>query len=245
MNIQQAIKQKTKQKLFVSLAAKPGKIGTIFYTHLFQHYNIDAEYIACECKDLRKDLSLVKEYCSGASITMPFKKEAINYVDKIIDVGPTNTIKVDDRSLTAYNCDLRGIKDLLEKFIINKKIVLLGDGAMADNIKLLCNNSTILQYSRKLNNWNNRHTECDILINTTSIGFDNEQCPVDSIEFTNAIVECVIGETKLTKLANFYNKTLFYGKQLYISQLLHQFKIYTNIEADLKVVDQIAKSTFL
>ena len=245
MNIQKAITQQTKSNLFVSLASKPGKVGVRFYNSLFQHYNIDAEYVACECKNLSNDLSLVKKYCSGASITMPFKKEALNYVDVIVDQGPTNTIKVDNQTLISYNCDYRGMKNLLESFVINKRITLLGDGAMADNIKLLCKKSKIYQYSRKLNNWNNRYTECDVLINTTSIGMDTFQTPVDSVEFTNVVVDCVIGETKLIKLAKQSSKPTVNGQQLYISQLLHQFKIYTNIDPDRELVNQISNNVFL
>ena len=51
MNLQQAIEWQSKNKLFVSLAARPGKTGETFYNTLFAYHGIDAEYVACVCTD--------------------------------------------------------------------------------------------------------------------------------------------------------------------------------------------------
>jgi shikimate 5-dehydrogenase len=73
MNLSDAVNEQTRQKLFVSLAGKPGTTGTTFYNKLFDYHNIDAEYVACSCVDLAQDIDLARNTCSGISVTMPFK----------------------------------------------------------------------------------------------------------------------------------------------------------------------------
>jgi shikimate dehydrogenase len=237
MNVDQAIKNKTKDKLFVSLASRPGKTGSLFYNSLFEFYNIDAEYVACYCEDLEKDLNLARHHCSGISITMPFKRKVVGYLDEMpTPLTAANTIQIVNKKLIGYNCDLAGLYKLLSPIINNKVINLLGDGAMADNIKLFC---TVNQYSRNLKNWEKRHSKCDILINTTSVGMLENECPVEDIN-CGIVVDCVIGNTELIKKANEKNCLSIKGIDIYKSQLAEQFKIYTGIEADVKKIDQIS-----
>lgn len=243
MNVQTAIDWKKADKLFVSLAAKPGKTGEQFYNTLFKHHNIDAEYVACQCTDLASDMQLVKEHCAGASITMPFKKQ----VDKYLDMNwatymPVNTVVNKDKFLTGYNCDYLGLVDLLKERVQDKEIVILGHGAMADNFSILCLNANkVTIVDRK--NWLNRHEKCDILINATSIGMGTKESPVDRIN-ANLVVDCVIGDTELIKQAHAAGKAYVTGAEIYVAQFKHQFKLYTEQDADQDIVKLIAKKVF-
>jgi shikimate 5-dehydrogenase len=237
MNIEQAIKNKTKDKLFVSLASRPGKTGSLFYNSLFEFYKIDAEYIPCYCEDLDKDLNLARNHCDGVSITMPFKQKVVEYLDdNSISLTSANTIQIIDKKLIGYNCDLMGLYKLLFPITSTKVVNLLGDGAMAKNIKSF---SVVNQYSRNLNNWQDRHSKCDILINATSIGMIEKECPVKDIN-SKIVVDCVIGNTELIRKSNKKNCLTIKGLDIYKSQLVEQFKIYTGIDPDMKKIDQIA-----
>jgi shikimate 5-dehydrogenase len=240
MILSQAINQQTKNKLFVSLAAKPGRTGETFYNALFKHHNIDAEYVACECIDLANDLAIAKSACAGISITMPYKTQLIPYIDNWqCDIGIANTIKVEQGALIAYNSDLSGLRDTLTDQLHEKIITLLGDGAMAQNIIKIANTATIKQYSRRLDNWDDRHGVTDVLINATSIGMNIDESPVDQVN-AGLVIDCVIGKTKLTKLSTNYIS----GAEIYLAQFKHQFEIYTGIPPNTEVVATIAKELF-
>lgn len=240
MNIEQAINQNTKSKLFVSLASRPGKTGMMFYDSFFNLYNIDANYIACSCDNLEKDLSIAKTNCHGVSITMPFKKQVLKYLNETNSSIAVNTIKINEGKLIGYNCDLMGLYTLLHTLVDGMTVNLLGDGAMADNIKSFC---TVNQYSRNLGNWNQRHSQCDILINTTSIGMNRDECPVDQIN-ASIIVDCVIGNTLLVQKAKNQNCKIITGVDIYKLQFQEQFKIYTGITPDLYSIEKTSQRIF-
>jgi len=246
MKLQQAIEWQHAENLFVSLSAKPGKTGEQFYNTLFKHHNINAEYVACECIDLAADMKLVREHCAGASISMPFKRQ----VEKHIGMSwagygmPINTVINKDKFLTGYNCDYMGLKDLLSEQIKDKKIIILGDGAMADNIQELCSQVPTVQVaSRRKNTWEIRRDKCDILINTTSIGMGSNESPVEDPN-ANLIVDCVIGNTQLIKQAKQSGKSVITGADIYIAQFRYQFKLYTEQDPDEDVLKLIARNVF-
>ena len=247
MNLSDAVNEQTRQKLFVSLAGKPGTTGTTFYNKLFDYHNIDAEYVACSCVDLAQDIDLARNTCSGISVTMPFKIEVNEYIDDwICEPGPVNTIKVEQGLLLGYNCDLLGLDDSIRDLIDNKSVVILGDGAMSKNVIDLCKkyNAGFKQFSRELGNWDLRHQTCDVLVNCTSIGMSVSDCPVESIDFAKAVVDCVIGRTKLFSTAKQAGILIVSGAEIYLSQFKHQFKVYTGIDADQDEVDHLAKKVF-
>jgi shikimate 5-dehydrogenase len=240
MNIQHAIKQQTKNKLFVSLAVRPGRTGETFYNALFKNHNIDAEYVACECIDLTNDITIARDACAGISVTMPYKTQLIPYIDNWqCDVGIANTIKVEHGVLVAYNSDLSGLRDTLTDRLTGKTITLLGDGAMAQNIIKIANTATIKQYSRRLNNWDDRHSVSDILINTTSIGMNIDESPVNEVN-ADLVIDCVIGKTKLIKMSTNYIS----GAEIYLAQFKHQFEIYTDVQPNADSIATVAKELF-
>ena len=246
MNIQQAIDWQKKARLFVSLAARPGRTGETFYNTLFQYHGINAEYVACECKDLAVDMDFARKYCAGVSVTMPFKIEVGQFVDAWeCRPGPVNTIKVKQGRFIAYNCDYRGLEDTITD-VKGKTITILGDGAMAENVKLLAEykGANVNQYSRRAGNWDQRHQASDIVVNCTSIGMGTEESPLDHVNDVSTVVDCVIGNTALLKMARNSGHKAISGAEIYIAQFKHQFKVYTGMDADAAVVSRVAKEFF-
>ena len=234
MQLSEAIARQTKSKLFVSLALKPGTTGTRVYTKIFDKYNIDAEYVACECTDLAADMELVRKHCAGASITMPYKQQVVQYIDvNYSPCTPVNTVINTNGFLAGYNCDLLGLKDLLEPVISGKKVGILGSGAMSQNAQVLCRTYAdfFKVYSRKQGNWMLRNTVYDVLINTTSVGMDGVDSPVETIR-ADVVVDCVIGNTPLVKQAYTPGSRFITGYDIYFAQLKHQAKLYTGISID-------------
>lgn len=234
MQLREAINRRTKEKLFVSLALKPGSTGTRVYSKIFEKYDIDAEYVACECTDIISDMALVRQHCAGASITMPYKQQ----VAALIDVNyspftPVNTVINTNGFLSGYNCDLLGLKDLLETKVAGKQVNILGSGAMSLNVQTVCkpNAEFYKVYSRRHGNWLMRNTNYDVLINTTSIGMNSEECPVDQIR-ADLVVDCVMGDTQLIKRAMSEGKQFITGYDVYLAQLQHQARLYTGVNIE-------------
>jgi len=247
MKLGDAINPKTGSSLIVSLAARPGKTGETFYGALLAHHGIRADYVACRCDNIESDIELAKLHCIGVSVTMPFKNKIGHLIDEWhCDKGPINTIKIIDDKLHAYNCDYLGLKDCAGELIRNKKVSILGDGAMSDNVKKLAKeyNAEYTVYSRKLGNWGHRHGQCDVLVNTTSVGMTVGVCPVDHLANTNLVIDCVIGNTDLVKLANDAKLQVIKGSDIYVAQFMHQFEVYTGQQPDVKRVKEIAKKVF-
>jgi len=241
MNVQEAIDNRTKENLYVSLAAKPGTTGTKFYTEFFNYYNVNAEYVACTCIDLAGDMELVREHCAGASITMPYKREVGNYIDWIRSpTNSVNTVLNKDKILTGFNCDYLGLIKVIQDHIKGKKIVLLGNGAMADNVLALTDN--VLQVSRA--NWDQRNTPCDVLINTTSIGLGTDESPVDDIQ-ADLVVDCVIGNTKLINIAQQKGLNVITGADIYAAQFMYQFNLYTGMYPSTDMIKQVKEKVFV
>jgi len=232
MNLQTAIEQQRRKRLYVSLSQRPGRTGTVVYNSIFRKFQIDAEYVACECTDLKFDIELVRTHCAGASISMPYKVPVANLIDvNYSPFTPVNTITNTNGYLAGYNCDLLGLIDLLKDKITAKTVVILGDGAMSQNLQLICYHWARQCRVYKRDNWSQRHQPADILINATSIGMNVKDCPVDEI-LCDLVVDCVIGDTELINFAARKNTQIISGKDIYLAQLRHQVKLYTELEID-------------
>ena len=85
-------------KLIISLAVKPGSTGYKIHNAGYKHLNLNyiylPRYFSGDIKDAIDSIKHLNIY--GSSITMPFKIEAMKYVDKISDeakiIGSINTI---------------------------------------------------------------------------------------------------------------------------------------------------------
>lgn len=104
-------------KHYISLSQYPGKQGQYFYTSFFKLHNIDADYtpLCATPENLSSKIEeAISSGASGISVSMPFKKAVIDYLDvsdtEVVDYQSCNTIVVNNGKLFGYNADLAGIK---------------------------------------------------------------------------------------------------------------------------------------
>jgi shikimate dehydrogenase len=109
----------------------------------YQALGIDYLYVPFQVKDFKRAIEGIRGLgIRGASITMPHKARAIEYVDEIdrlaIETGAVNTIVNNDGVLTGYNTDYHGAIKALDEVttLTGKKAVLVGGGGAASAIAL-------------------------------------------------------------------------------------------------------------
>lgn len=231
---------------FGSIASTPGKTGKHYYSRFFQYYNIDAEYMPLKANnvdDLLEHL-LIKKY-SGLNISMPFKHQVIKYLQvssQDVDFyNSCNTIKIFDGLLSGFNTDIKGVLKIVSTLLKNDHVIVLGNGSMGKTfVKALTkygfNHSVI---SKSLNNWDKRHTKCDVLINCTSLGTSSDLSPIDYVNASRVVYDLAINGAKLGEIC----KSVRYvsGLSFYKDVFLEQFFIHTNIRPDEDYFDYLTK----
>lgn len=109
----------------------------------YQALGINYLYVPFQVKDIKRAIEGIRELgIRGASVTMPHKARAIEYVDEIdrvaLETGAVNTIVNNDGILIGYNTDYQGALKALEEVtpLEGKRAVLVGSGGAATAIAL-------------------------------------------------------------------------------------------------------------
>jgi len=111
--------------------------GYLIHNPLFKQYKINSIYLNFLADDLEDFIKNFSDMMSGFSITMPYKEEIINYLDKIDAIAEkicaVNTVVKKDGKLIGHNTDMTGaIKAIENKTSIkNKNITIIGAGGAA------------------------------------------------------------------------------------------------------------------
>lgn len=228
-------------KKFISLAKFPGKVGNFFYNYFFKKYNLDYTYTSIGCDSIESYIVNFKNF-SGISISMPYKTAVVpylNYCDDLVKKYKIcNTVKVVDNFLYGYNTDYFGVKYILTLIQKNDRVSLLGDGAMAR----IFSNSLLNydQYSRKLNNWNLRDKDTDVIINCTAIGTSVDKVLFSNFPKSRLLIDLSFNNSLLRDEAESNGTKYISGLQFYKFVFLEQFKIYTKIELHSHEFDSAA-----
>jgi shikimate 5-dehydrogenase len=240
-------------KTFISLSNYPGSTGEYFYNKFFEYYNIDAVYIPKKCVNLKEDLEqAILDNVSGISISMPFKREVISYLNKKtadVEIYQTcNTVKLENNLLVGYNADIAGLYQVSKFIKLSDRITILGMGAMA---------SMFIQYfeeshygalnicARSLGTWDNRHNLADVIINCTSFGTIDNNSPLDMLPLdTKLVIDLAIKNNKLAQKCIHNNINYISGREFYKFQFLKQFKIYTGITPDIKIYEKLEQKFY-
>lgn len=240
---------------YVSISEKPGTFGLNFHNEGYEFLGINAIYIPLRVlpEDLESTLSLVRKNFKGCSVSMPHKEAVIPYLDEIVrsaeEIRAVNTIFNNNRRLVGFNTDYYGAREVIEQSldIKDKKVLLIGAGGVARAISLAVKNLRgILTITNRTDKkakdladkleaevipWNEREDFSGyLLINATSVGFINrEEIPVSSksIEKYEAVMDVVVGNTKLIKKAESSGKEVITGESMTVYQAAKQFEIYT------------------
>ena len=186
------------------------------HNYWFKENNINSVY---KKKLLEKNQlgDLTKEIkngnIDGANVTVPFKQEIIPYLDKLSDLSEktqsVNTIYKQDNKIIGDNTDAFGFSQSL-KFnnldLQKKDILILGAGGVVPSIicaleELLVNqiyikNRTYEKIIKLKDNFKNiiplkwdDETNCDIVINATSLGLKpNDEININFENMTNDVI---------------------------------------------------------
>lgn len=128
-------------------------LSPIIQNSAFISSGINSVYIAFEVNNIKDAISAMKIlHISGASVTIPFKRDAINYLDEIDplaqSIGSINTLINSNGKIMGYNTDGYGvISSLIQKGIDIKKssFLIIGNGGSARAIAF-----TLLNYGAKI-----------------------------------------------------------------------------------------------
>ena len=113
-----------------------------YFTEKFKQMNLENnEYVNFDIQtiqELSEKIKANKKTLKGMNVTIPYKLEVFNYLDKIdkkaLKVGAVNTIKISKKGkLTGYNTDVYGFKKSLDPLLKehHKKALILGTGGAA------------------------------------------------------------------------------------------------------------------
>lgn len=176
-------------------------------------------------------------------------------------IGAINTIKNNNGNLEGYNTDgigfVKSITDQNYK-LENKNVMILGAGGASRSICVeLASNGVnsieirnrSIENAREIESTISKHFQTkvssssevitqedlkniDILINTTPIGMESDECPIDeSIILQNNVLVCDIvykpHDTRFIKWAKKQNTNVIYGIDMLINQGLEAFYIWT------------------
>ena len=235
---------------FISLATSPGKTGEFYYNHFFHYYGMDFEYRARKCLNLNLQMGDKEIYgYGGISVSMPYKHDIINflnYIDQsVYSYGTCNTIKINDGELYGFNTDLAGVISTLKKIPQNKKVSILGDGAMGKLFSAVLReqNFEFNTYSRRIGNWANRHNCNSVVINTTALGTLTPQSPLESLSGVEIVIDLAISKNNLHQLCSEEKIKYIPGIEFYKQVFLEQFGIYTGIYPDSDHFDYLSNTS--
>ena len=118
----------------------------------------------------------------GINVTIPYKKEVLQYLDEIDPLaqrlGSVNTIVKRDGKLIGYNSDYFGFQSMLHRTRIDvsgKKVLVLGSGGASVTVQSVLEDqgaNTIVISRTGENNYDNLHLHRDtaVIVNTTPLG---------------------------------------------------------------------------
>ena len=205
-------------KIYGSFSKNAGNRGCEFFNAAFQKYKINAIYKSFSIEQLLPALSSARMLgFSGCAVAMPFKKEAVQYLDKLDDsvkrCGSTNTILFTDGEMVGYNTDYYATEFLLKPHLRKfDMLYILGNGGLAGAVvaKAMDIGFNIKYITRK--NWNDiNQLKNSLIFNCTPL--------TNVVDPSNVYIDCLIG----TQTGNEFN----------LYQAAKQFEIYTCIIYDL------------
>ena len=240
-------------KKYISLSKYPGKTGQYFYNEFFKHYNIDAVYEPRGTDNLDASIiQAIKEGVAGISVSMPYKKEVINYLNKstasVSDYKSCNTVNVEDGRYVGYNTDIAGVEYVRMFMDTSDQITILGTGAIGRMfIRYLESNrfGKMNICARSLGSWHRRNECSDVIINCTSLGTVTIDSPFDVLpKNTRLVIDLAINNNNLKSQCATAGIKYVSGEEFYQAQFTRQFEIYTGIKVDPLLYNEIKSKQY-
>ena len=246
-----------KTKLYVSISKNPGNTGARLHNNFFKHIKKNKLYLPLKIENLKNFIKFAKDTnIQGISISAPFKKAILKYLDKkdkvVKELLNCNTILNKNNKLYGYNTDYHAIYKTL-KATKKGSVLILGSGAVAQTTllalkKLKFKNiylSSRKKRKHKMSNysflkWKDKdHHKIDILINATTLGMNIKKKEIINFDKVNLksiklIIDWPIPKsnslTFLSKLAKENKIKYISGKKLAFLQGIKQCEIYNKIK---------------
>ena len=215
----------------------------------------------------------------GLSVTIPHKQEVMASLTKIESgarkIGAVNTVIYDEDEIVGYNTDLYGAMVSLaeaadvdpdEKWLLGKKVLLLGAGGVARAIgvgvkdrgaELVVTSRTYekaFDLATKLEGeailWEERHSaNPDVLVNCTPVGMHPKMndTPFEEAGFTRGMIvfDTIYNpeQTLLIKQARNHDCRVVTGLEMFVRQAELQFKLFSGEEAPLSLMRETFRRT--
>ena len=240
-------------KKYISLSKYPGKTGQYFYTEFFKQYNIDAVYEPRGTDNL--DVSIkqaIEEGVAGISVSMPYKKEVITYLNKaapsVSNYNSCNTINVEDGKYIGYNTDIAGVEYVSTFMNTDDQITILGTGAIGRMVIRYLESNRFGKMNicaRSLGSWHRRKECSDVIINCTSLGTATIDSPFDVLPTnTRLVIDLAINNNNLKFQCATAGIKYVSGEEFYQAQFTQQFEIYTGIKVDTQLYNEIKNKQY-
>ena len=200
-------------KIYCSFSSNPGNNGCIFFNSEFKELNMNAIYKSFYSDDIKKSIEAVKILgIKGFALSMPFKIEALDYVDEVEDsarkIGSINTVVNKDGYLKGYNTDWVGVKKYFEIRRFDS-IYIMGNGGFSKAVQYTCDVMDIGFDVITRENLNIlEELEDKIIFNATPVDVNTDNFLIDGRPHTDA------------------------GREIALYQAKEQFKIYTGVKID-------------
>ncbi|MDF9867208.1 shikimate dehydrogenase [Bacilli bacterium PM5-3] len=207
----------------------------IIHDELIKSYDFQANYQLIETNSINREL--LEKY-DGLNITIPYKEEVLNYIDKNVDKLPCNTIVNRDNQLFAYNTDIYGFDFLVKKLgVLNiEKVVILGSGASSKLIQHYFKDKEVIVISRssETNNYSNlKKINADLLVNATPVGMNEYISPINEEYLSNfkAVIDLNYNpiNSKLALDCAKHNITFVGGIDMLLVQAIKSFELWHNV----------------
>lgn len=259
MNLSEAINVNDPSKLFVSLSSNPGKFGTTVHNAGYKALGLDYKYVACSATDIAEAITLIRSAgVRGASISMPFKEQVIQYLDflcpEAAKIGAVNTVVNENGLLTGYNTDLCGFRRVIQiaNVGLNDKINVLGSGGVASAVLEALKNHTdvtiwarndktrqILGEKYRRQYFHPYWMECNdgTYINCTPEGMKGEVLPLN-FNRVGKLIDLIAMETISVQLCKKLGIPAFDGRIMAFQQAVEQFFIYTKHKAPIRAMTE-------
>lgn len=251
-----------------SIAGSIGGMGVAMHNAAFQHLGMKYVYVSFEPDNLEQAVQSVRNLgFRGMGVTMPFKQDVIQYLDKLDDsareIGAVNTVVNDGGVLTGYNTDYMGAIRALETItdLNGKRIAIIGAGgagkAVTWGLKKFTSDIRIFNifedegqraadqfgvtYAGKPELLDSQ-TDYDILINCTSVGFKTTDTVLTRDRFKpgSIVLDAVFIpiETTFVKEARAAGCTAIEGYKMLLYQACGQFELYTGVSAPFEIMEK-------
>ena len=202
-------------EIYCSFAQKAGNTGCQMMNSAFYYHRLNKIYKSFSIDNIGLAVEAVKTLnIKGFAITMPYKKEVLEFVDEMDDnvkeIGAANTVINNNGILKAYNTDWLGALEYLRYYKYTArgwdKFYILGNGGYASAVKAAAKKLDIEFTNITRDNWDTlSNIKNSLIYNCTPVS--------DLVMDSNVFIDCIV--------------TTNTGRKLATMQASHQFNLYT------------------